>query len=218
MRKANWALCPEGFTAIGCTAFSAILFAVLDWQILALLCWVLFLFSLHFFRDPERVIPQEKDVACSPADGTVIRIAERADPFSGSSKQCISIFMSVFNVHVNRAPVACLVKAARYHSGLFLNASFEKASSDNERCAWLLEEANGDKWTMVQIAGLIARRIVPRAQPGDELQMGQRIGMIRFGSRVDLYLPSDYAPAIEPGSKVFGGETVIARRIDGKNS
>lgn len=212
MRKPNIALCPEGATAIGICAFSTIVFAIMGWPVPALIFWILCLFSIHFFRDPERVVPNEPGVACSPADGKVIRIEKRKDPFGGTDKTCISIFMSVFNVHVNRAPVNCVVKAIRYHSGLFINASFDKASSDNERCAWLLEGSEKESWTMVQIAGLIARRIVARAQPGDQLAMGERLGMIRFGSRVDLYLPSDYSPAIELGAKVYGGETIIARK------
>lgn len=213
MRKGNVALCPEGAAAIAITAFSALIFAILSWPVLAVLCWILFLFSMHFFRDPERVTPHEKGVACSPADGTVISIEKRMDPFGGSEKQRISIFMSIFNVHVNRAPVNCLVKTIRYHEGLFFNASFDKASSDNERCSWLLEGENNESWTLVQIAGLIARRIVCRAEAGEKLVMGERIGMIRFGSRVDLYLPSDYSPAVEKGAKVFGGQTIIARKI-----
>lgn len=213
MRKGNVAICPEGVAAIAISAFSALIFAILSWPVLSLLCWLLFLFSMHFFRDPERVAPMGKGVACSPADGTVIRIEKRIDPFGGCEKQCISIFMSIFNVHVNRAPVNCEVKAIRYHEGLFFNASFDKASSDNERCSWLLEEENGEQWTLVQIAGLVARRIVCRAHVGEKLVMGERIGMIRFGSRVDLYLPSDYSPAIEKGDHVYGGQTIIARKI-----
>lgn len=217
MRKGNVALCPEGAAAIAITAFSALIFAILSWPVLAVLCWILFIFSMHFFRDPERVAPQERGVACSPADGTVIRIEKRMDPFGGSERQCISIFMSIFNVHVNRAPVNCIVKAIRYHEGLFFNASFDKASSDNERCSWLLQGEDGEQWTLVQIAGLIARRIVCRAKVGEELVMGERIGMIRFGSRVDLYLPSDYSPAIETGARVYGGQTIIARKTAREN-
>ena len=211
MRKPGFAICPEGFAAIGLCAFSAIFFALLEIEWAALLFWLLLLFALHFFRDPERVAPEENDVAASPADGTIVRIAEKIDPF-GESATCISIFMSVFNVHVNRAPVNCTVQAIRYFSGKFFNASLDKASEDNERCAWLLAGSDGSRWCMVQIAGLIARRIVCRAEPGDRLERGERLGMIRFGSRVDLYLPPDYMPAVQKGDKVFGGETIIARK------
>lgn len=212
MRKASFSICPEGACAIGVTAFSALLFAMLDIAWAALLFWLLFLFSLHFFRDPERVAPLEEHAAASPADGTVIRIEERPDPFGGGPRTCVSIFMSVFNVHVNRAPVDCAVEAIRYFPGKFFNASLDKASEDNERCAWQLCDNDGKRWCMVQIAGLVARRIVCRAEPGDRLARGQRLGMIRFGSRVDLYLPPDYAPAVKKGAKVFGGETIIARK------
>lgn len=212
MRKASFSICPEGACAIGVSAFSALLFALLDIAWLAILFWILFLFSVHFFRDPERVAPLEDNVAGSPADGTVIRIEKRPDPFDGSSRTCISIFMSIFNVHVNRAPVDCQVEAIRYMPGKFFNASLDKASEDNERCAWLLRGNDGASWSMVQIAGLIARRIVCRADAGERLTLGQRLGMIRFGSRVDLYLPADYAPAVEIGAKVYGGETIIARK------
>ena len=211
MRKPGFAICPEGAATIGLCAFSALLFAILEIEWLALLFWILGLFALHFFRDPERVTPYEKDVAASPADGKIIRIAEKTDPF-GNTALCLSIFMNVFNVHVNRAPIDCTVKAIRYFPGKFFNASLDKASTDNERCAWLLDAKDGSRWCMVQIAGLIARRIVCRAEPGDNLACGERLGMIRFGSCVDLYLPASYEPAVRIGDKVFGGETVIARK------
>ncbi len=210
--KRNIPVCPEGIVIIAVTAFSALLFAILSWAIPSVLCWLLFLFSLHFFRDPQRISPVEKDIAISPADGTIVSIEKREDPFGCGSKQCISIFMSVFNVHVNRSPVNCVVLAIRYYEGLFINASFDKASEGNERCAWLLEDEDRNKWTMVQIAGLVARRIVCFAQTGERLTAGERIGMIRFGSRVDLYIPSDYSPTVETGAKVYGGQTIIARR------
>lgn len=212
MHKPSFAICPEGASAIGFTAFSAIFFAVLDMWIPALIFWVLCWFSLHFFRDPSRVIPSGKNIAVSPADGTIIRIEDRTHPFDGQTSLCISIFMSVFNVHVNRTPVACRVCEIKYYPGRFFNASLDKASLDNERCAWLLEDKNGTSWAMVQIAGLIARRIVCRAREGDELNRGQRIGMIRFGSRVDLYLPQGYSPTVKLKDKVFGGQTVIASK------
>ena len=213
MRIPSKSICPEGFGALMASAFSAILFALLEMPWIALLFWLAFLFSLHFFRDPERVPPAGDNLAASPADGTVVRIGEQESPF-GEKAVCISIFMSVFNVHVNRSPVSCTVEAIRYFPGKFFNASLDKASRDNERCAWLLADEKNNLWCMVQIAGLVARRIVCRAEPGDQLFRGQRLGMIRFGSRVDLYLPAGYAPAVETGSKVFGGETIIARKKD----
>ncbi len=144
---------------------------------------------MNFFRDPERVVPYEDDVAVSPADGRIIRIERRIDPVTGESRQCVCVFMNVFNVHVNRAPVTGTISAIKYHPGKFFNASLDKASTDNERCEYQVTDANGDTWTFVQIAGLVARRIVCRVERGDELTRGERFGMIRFGSRVDLYLP-----------------------------
>lgn len=212
MRQPHISLCPEGFSAIVITGFSTLLFAILGWWIPALGFWLLFLFSMHFFRDPDRVAPEGADIAASPADGTVVNIATRADPFTNEQLCCISIFMSVFNVHVNRSPVNCTVQAIRYFPGKFINASFDKASLDNERCAWSLQDNDGIHWSMVQIAGLIARRIVCRAEVGDRVKLGERLGMIRFGSRVDLYLPDGYSPTIGIGTKVFAGQTVVARK------
>lgn len=211
MLKPSFAIRPEGASAIGLTVFSAILFAILDWWPLALVFWILAIFSLNFFRDPERVPPDENNVCASPADGKVVKIEKRANPFDGNECLVICVFMNVFNTHVNRAPVACRVKKIRYIPGAFFNASFDKASTDNERCQWLLEDENGKDWTVVQIAGLVARRIVCWGQPGDSLAMGERIGMIRFGSRVDVYMPQGYVPAVKTGDAVFAGETVLAR-------
>lgn len=212
MVKASMGVAPEGWPFIFIFAFTALLAAIVGWRWPAGVFWLLCLFSLYFFRDPERVVAEGADVAVSPADGTVIRVDLRKDPFSNEETQCVSIFMSVFNVHVNRVPVGCTVESIRYIPGKFVNASFDKASTDNERCAWLLRDAGGASWTMVQIAGLIARRIVCRAKPGDKLSRGERVGLIRFGSRVDLYLPKGYTPAVGKGAKVFAGESVIAHR------
>ena len=213
MRPANAGLAPEGLPFIGLAAFTALLAAILDWWIVALVCWLFMVFALYFFRDPERVIPQGAGLAVSPADGTVVRIGQSQEPFSGKQAQCVSIFMDLFSVHVNRAPVACEVMAIRYFPGKFISAHLDKASADNERCAWRLRAEADKSWTVVQIAGLIARRIVCRAEPGDRLSRGERFGMIRFGSRVDLFLPEDYTPAVQLGAKVIAGETTIARPL-----
>ena len=212
MRPASCGIAPEGWPFIGLTVFTSLLLAIFGCWPGALLCWLLTLFCLHFFRDPERVVPQAPGLAVSPADGRVIRIEQRADPMTGKERVCISIFMNLVSVHVNRAPVACTVDAVRYWPGKFFNASLDKASTDNERCGWRLADENGQAWTMVQIAGLVARRIVCRAERGDRLLRGERVGMIRFGSRVDLYLPEGYVPAVHLGDKVFAGESPIARR------
>lgn len=212
MRKPSLGLAPEGAPIIGLLAVSALCFACLDWWPVALLALVLLWFATHFFRDPERVIPHGEDLAVSPADGRIIRIADRDDPFTGEKRVCVSIFMNVFNVHVNRSPVAGQVTDLAYTPGAFFNASWDKASTDNERCAWRVLDAGGDAWTFVQIAGLVARRIVARAEVGDSLDRGERFGLIRFGSRVDLYLPEGYDSCVGIGQAVFAGQTVVARR------
>ncbi|MBQ9452934.1 MAG: phosphatidylserine decarboxylase family protein [Desulfovibrio sp.] len=212
MRPAHSGITPEGWPCIGLMAFAALIFAILAWWLPALVFLVLCWFSLHFFRDPERVTPQAPGLAVSPADGKVVRIEERPDPFTEDPCLCISIFMNVFSVHVNRSPVACTVESIRYFPGKFFNAALDKASEDNERCAYHLRDHEDNYWTMVQIAGLVARRIVCRAEEGDTLSRGQRFGMIRFGSRVDLYLPRGYAAAARIGQQVFAGQSIVARR------
>lgn len=211
MHKPTIGIAPEGAPFIGMAAFTSLLCAIMECWALAVFFWILAIFAIYFFRNPERVVPHEPGAAVSPADGRVVKIESRPDPFGEEPRQCISVFMSVFNVHVNRAPVAGEVKDIRYFPGKFFNASLDKASTDNERCAWRLA-GKGEEWIMVQIAGLIARRIVPWAEFGDSLARGERIGLIRFGSRVDLYLPKDYAPAVDLGAKVFAGQTIIARK------
>ena len=213
MRKASIGLAPEGIPFILLMALTTLTFAALRFWPFALLFLGLTWFCAHFFRDPERVSPREPDLAVSPADGKVIRIEPRADPFSGEMKTCISIFMNVLNVHVNRSPITGTVDAISYHAGSFLNAAFDKASIDNERCAYLIRDAEGREFSFVQVAGLIARRIVCRVVEGDSLARGQRFGMIRFGSRVDLYLPPDYTPTVALGDEVSAGESVLARHF-----
>ncbi len=212
MNKPGIGLAPEGMPILALLAVVSVCMAGLDWWPLAVPALILLLFTAHFFRDPERVIPQDADIAVSPADGRVIRMERRTDPMDGEQKLCVSIFMNVFNVHVNRAPVTGTVTDIRYVPGAFFNASWDKASSDNERCLWQMRGESGESWTFVQIAGLVARRIVARAETGDGLRRGQRFGMIRFGSRVDVYLPANYDPAVGIGDKVFAGQSVLARK------
>ena len=199
MRKGNIGVAPEGLPFLFLLALTALAFAALRFWPLALVFLVLTWFSGHFFRDPERVVPSEDDIAVSPADGRVIRVEPKADPITGEVRPCISIFMNVFNVHVNRSPVAGRVEAIRYFPGKFFNAALDKASTDNERCAYLV--------------GLIARRIVCRVEEGDTLARGERYGMIRFGSRVDLYLPPDYSAVVANGDVVAAGESILARKF-----
>jgi phosphatidylserine decarboxylase len=212
MHKPTIGLSLEGMPFIFLTAVATLAFALLGcWFMTLLLLAVLFL-VLNFFRDPERVIPQEPGVAVSPADGKVIKVETMRDPLTGEDRTAICVFMNVFNVHVNRVPVAGRIARISYFGGKFLNASFDKASSDNERNAVLIEDKDGNSWTMVQIAGLIARRIICWAEEGDELGRGQRFGLIKFGSRVDLYVPSGYGPSVRVGEKVFAGQTILARK------
>lgn len=212
MNKPSTGLAPEGAPIIGLLTVLSLCSAMLDWWPVTVLSLILLWFSVHFFRDPERVIPQEENVAVSPADGRVVRMENRTDPMTGENRLCISIFMNIFSVHVNRVPVSGTVTGIRYLPGKFFNAALDKASTDNEQCIWQMRDTDGTSWTFVQIAGLIARRIVPHAEQGDELRRGQRFGMIRFGSRVDVYLPADYDPAVSIGENVFAGQTVLAKK------
>lgn len=212
MQKARIGITPEGAPSIGLCALSALVFGALGWWFFALLFLVLTLFCCHFFRDPERVTPTAPKAVVSPADGKVIRITTQKDPITGEDRQYIAIFMNVFSVHVNRSPLKGKVTAINYYPGKFLNAAFDKAATDNERCAYQLQDEDNDTWTMVQISGLIARRIVCRVAEGDKLERGQRYGMIKFGSRVDMYLPASARPTVAIGDIVFAGQTIIATK------
>lgn len=212
MRKASIGITPEGVPAIGLCALVTLSLAMLGCATGSFVFMLLTWFCCHFFRDPERVTPTAPGLAVSPADGKVVRVQTMPDPFTGQPRTAVCIFMNVFSVHVNRAPVTGTVTGIAYHPGKFLNAAWDKASTDNERCAYQMTEDGGSTWTFVQIAGLIARRIVCRTDEGDTLARGERFGMIRFGSRVDLYLPDDYSPAVNVGEQVFAGQTVVARR------
>ncbi|MBI5427706.1 MAG: phosphatidylserine decarboxylase family protein [Nitrospinae bacterium] len=168
----------------------------------------LFLFVVYFFRDPERTVPGDPKAVISPADGKVVEIVAENDPFTGKKSQRISIFLSVFNVHVNRIPVAGRVEKIRYNHGKFLAAFNHKASLDNEQN--VLSVFNGrDRVAVKQIAGLIARRIVCWVREGDAVAAGQRFGLIRFGSRVDIFVPEDARLAVALGDRVRGGSSVI---------
>ena len=172
--------------------------------------WIIYFFILQFFRDPPREIPQGEGLVLCPADGRVLLVGVAKDPYRNVDALKISVFMNVFNVHSNRSPADALVKDVIYNKGLFVNASFDKASSDNERNALILKMDDGTEISCVQIAGLIARRILCYVKPGDRLKRGQRYGFIRFGSRVDVYLPTDARPRVAIGDKVKATTTVIA--------
>jgi phosphatidylserine decarboxylase len=211
MRAPQIGISPEGWPCIALAGFSSLVFGALDWSALALFFLLITWFSTFFFRDPERVTPRDSSSAISPADGKVVRIKEKSDPMTGENRICISIFMSLFDVHVNRSPVKGKVESIRYWPGKFINASLDKASTDNERCGYLIRDSEENTWTMVQIAGLIARRIVCRIEIGDVLERGHRYGLIRFGSCVEIYLPQGYSPTVQIGDRVVAGQDVIAR-------
>lgn len=177
---------------------------------LAIPVWIIFLFILQFFRDPPRVTTGGDSAVSAPADGRVIVIDEAHDPYTNQTSLKISIFMNVFNVHSNRIPVSGTVDAKQYYPGRFFNAALDKASDNNERNALLLTSKEGHRVTCVQIAGLIARRILCYVDEGSNVIKGERFGFIRFGSRVDLYLPKTTKALVSLGDKVVGGETLVA--------
>lgn len=177
---------------------------------LAIPMWLIFLFILQFFRDPPRVTVGGDSSVTAPADGRVIVIDESEDPYTNQASLKISIFMNVFNVHSNRMPVSGTVDSKQYYPGKFFNAALDKASDSNERNALLLTTKQGHRVTCVQIAGLIARRILCYVDEGSQVRKGERFGFIRFGSRVDLYLPKTTKVLVSLGDKVVGGETLVA--------
>lgn len=210
---------PEGrkFVVIaGAVAFIFLLFISdeIGWPLVALTIWV-----AAFFRDPIRTTPKGDDLIIAPADGLVTMIASVRPPpelagedgLGDAPVTRVSIFMSVFDVHINRSPISGEVKKVVYIAGKFLNADLDKASEDNERQHFLVESPAGFRLGFTQIAGLVARRIVPWVKAGDRVAAGQRIGLIRFGSRVDVYLPLGTSSQILLGQRAIAGETIIAR-------
>jgi len=172
--------------------------------------WIVYFFILQFFRDPAREIPQGEGLVLCPADGKVIVVGNTLDPYRNVEALKVSIFMNVFNVHVNRYPVSGTVKYLHYNKGKFLNAAAEKSSVENEQNALILKLDNGTEITCVQVAGLIARRILCYVKAGDRLTRGQRYGFIRFGSRVDVYLPAGSRAKVAIGDSVKASSTVLA--------
>jgi len=177
----------------------------------ALPCWLITVFILQFFRDPPREIPEDPQAVLSPADGRIVAVEKVRDPYLERDALKISVFMNVFNVHSNRSPVDGTVKQRWYHAGSFLNAALDKASLENERNALWLQTRSGQDVTCVQIAGLIARRILCYVDQGAALERGQRYGFIRFGSRVDVYLPPDAEVKAALGDTVYATESILAR-------
>jgi phosphatidylserine decarboxylase len=172
--------------------------------------WLLTLFILQFFRDPARDIPDEPRAVLSPADGRIVEVSRAQDPYLKREALKVSVFMNVFNVHSNRSPIDGEVKERWYFPGAFVNAALDKASLHNERNALWLQTREGADVTCVQVAGLIARRILCYVAPGAQLARGQRFGFIRFGSRVDVYLPLDAQVKAAIGEKVYAAQTVLA--------
>ena len=200
----------EGWPFVAGAFALALVLSLVSWWALAAIAWVAFLFILQFFRDPPRKVPAAPNAVLSPADGRIVRIGNARDPYLDRDALLISVFMNVFNVHSNRSPVDADVAQTWYHPGTFVNAALEKASSDNERNALRLVTPAGADVTCVQIAGLIARRILCYVKAGDRLVRGQRYGFIRFGSRVDLYLPPDAIPRATVGDKVYATQSIVA--------
>ena len=202
----------EGFPFIAIFAVLAVILFVV-WQPLGWLGALLTLWCVYFFRDPPRVTPARDGIVVSPADGRVSQVTDALPPaeleLGARPLPRVSIFMSVFDCHVNRSPVAGRIVRVAYRAGAFISADLDKASEDNERNAFLIEAA-GTRIGVVQIAGLVARRIVTFVQEGQNVAAGQRIGMIRFGSRLDVYLPEGTIPRVAVGQTAIAGETVIA--------
>jgi phosphatidylserine decarboxylase len=172
--------------------------------------WLASLFVLQFFRDPAREVPADPALVCAPADGRIVAVEKTEDPYAAGIALKISVFMNVFNVHSNRSPVDGEVTQVKYFAGAFVNAALDKASLENERNALRIRMDSGAELTCVQIAGLVARRILCYVKAGDRLTKGQRFGFIRFGSRVDVYVPSQARARVAVGDKVYAGATVLA--------
>lgn len=212
---------PEGRKFVVIAAILALFFwFVVDWEILGWLTAGLGVWIFAFFRDPPRVTPSGDDLILSPADGMVSHIVTVPAPrelagqgmLEDAEYTRVSVFMSVFDVHVNRSPIAGTIRRVVYVPGKFVNAELDKASEHNERQYFLMEAADGTRVGFTQIAGLVARRIVKFVGEGTDVEAGERIGLIRFGSRVDVFLPSGFAPSVAVGQRAIAGETVLALR------
>jgi phosphatidylserine decarboxylase len=203
-------LAPEGYPFILASALASAVLAIVGLGVPALFFLALCVFIGFFFRDPQRRIPQEEGAVVSPADGKIVEVGvvEESD-FTAEEMLKISIFMTVFDVHVNRIPTEGTVTDISYRPGKFLAANLNKASRYNERNAISLEMTGGRKLVVVQVAGLIARRIICKIQKGDRLRRGERFGMICFGSRLDVYLPPDTRLAVAVGEKVLAGTSLL---------
>ncbi|MBI3148790.1 MAG: phosphatidylserine decarboxylase [Betaproteobacteria bacterium] len=200
----------EGWPFLGVSTLAALGVTALGGLLWSLPFWLVLAFIVQFFRDPPRRVPDDPKAVLAPADGRIVVVGKTRDPYLEREALKISVFMNVFNVHSNRSPVDGEVKGRWYNPGAFVNAALDKASTENERNALWLRTTDGVDVTCVQVAGLIARRILCYVDKGVALARGQRYGFIRFGSRVDLYLPLDAQPAVAVGDKVRATETILA--------
>lgn len=209
MKKHKVPVAKEGWPFILALAIFTLLLFVFGWTSTGLISLVLTLFVLSFFRDPERTVPEGRNVVVSPADGKVVVIKDIYEPdYLKQEVTQISIFLSVFNVHVNRAPIGGVIETVKYNPGRFHIASVDKASLDNEQIGMVIRD--GDRKILVkQIAGFIARRVVCYAKPGDVIKKGERYGLIRFGSRADIFLPKDAEIKVQLGDKIKGARDII---------
>ena len=192
----------------------ALLLAILAWLFAGFLwslpLWLVAVFVIQFFRDPAREVPTQASAVLSPADGRIVKVEQAQDVHTQRETLLISVFMNVFNVHSNRSPVDGTVESVTHSRGSFINADLDKASTENERNAMVIRLGSGERVTVVQVAGLIARRILCYVKAGDRLARGQRYGFIRFGSRVDVYLPVSARPRVAVGDIVHATSTVLA--------
>lgn len=209
MRNKNTPIAVEGYPFVAIAAFITVVLALLAWKVLAVFFLVVTLFVVFFFRNPQRITPGDENAVVSPADGVVIYLGKARESHLDEEMMKISIFMSVFNVHINRVPVSGRVVDRFYLPGKFLDVRDERATFENEQNGLVLETSRGIKMVVVQVAGLIARRIVCYPKIGDMLQRGQRYGLIRFGSRLDVYLPKNAELRVSMGDKTVAGETIL---------
>jgi len=209
MRNENTPIAVEGYPFIVLAGFVTMFFALLSWKILAVIAFILTLFITYFFRNPERTLPEDENAVVAPADGVIIFLGPSSEEHVMAEMTKISIFMSVFNVHINRAPISGLIVETFYNRGKFMDVRDERATFENERSGLVLENARGTRIVVVQVAGLIARRIICYLQKGDQAIRGTRYGLIRFGSRLDVYIPTNSDLRVKMGDKTVAGETIL---------
>ncbi len=209
MRNRNTPIAAEGYPFLAAAAFITVVLALISLKVLAFVGLVVTLFIAFFFRNPERRTPGDERAVVAPADGVVIYLGETREEHLAEEMLKISIFMSVFNVHVNRVPISGRVIDTFYKKGKFLDVRDARATFENEQSGLVLETAEGARIAVVQVAGLVARRIVCYAEKGDALTRGKRYGLIRFGSRLDIYLPKGTELRVAMGDKTVAGETIL---------